>query len=1840
MTFTRIKTLTLLVCTLLALSFPGYVNCANKKGSQPAAAAAAAAAPPLEPEAVIEEVNAKQLEKLLADKDYVAVFWYARSCVTCDKVLAELEKIDDDTDSFGVDFVKINDKRLAKQYGIKTFPALTYFREKEPIIYDGDLMDEEGVLDFLTSLEAMDLPDRIEEVNAKILQKIIEDTDFVAVLFCPDHETCPPRVMDKQQCRKCAKALQELENIDDEADQLGIGFVKIHDEALADEYNLGNLPVLVYYRHQTPIIYEGELQREEDVLEWLVQNKSTGDEDDVIEDVTSKTLSTLINNIDNLVVLFYDHGNDDSMTVLEELEQIDDDCDKHGIQFVKIDDAKAAADYGIDSIPAIVYFEKEIPNVYDGDLMDEEQILKWLLGQLEHDEIEDVTDEMLDTMIKEGRVIAVLFYDNNDKKSQKVLEELENIDDECDALGITFVKIDNPEEAVEYGINKVPKLIYFEKGIPTIYEGNLEDEEKLLKWLEEQTSSDQIEDITDEMLDLIIEKMPHVAVLFYDKDQKKSQKILAELENIDDECDQNDIAFVKIDDDKEAKEWGIDEIPSIVLFERGIPHIYEGDLMKEDELLGWLVHQKRYSEIPEVTDEMKDKLVENTEHLAVIFYDKDDKQDMRILNELENIDDELEKEGIVIVRIDNAAEAKEYGLDHLPALIYFENKIPALYEGDLMNEDEVLEWLLVQKKTATIEEVTDEILVNLINEHEYVVVFFTGPCEPGETCDHTLNALESIDDELDEAGIIFVTTEDTGIAKKYNVKSYPRLVFFRNRDPLHFTGDLDDEDEVLAWITDDETLEIPGKIEEVNVKMLDKILAENDHVVVFFYAEGDKKSQKILNELENIDDECEEKDIDFVKTSDDDIEKEYDLPGLPALAFYRHKFRTIYTGDLMKEEEILEWVIDLHESTADVIESVDRKTLQVLINDVEHLAVFFYDDECETCPGILEELENIDDDTDKHGIQFVKSNDVKLAHEIGIFAFPALVYYETGVPIMYDGNLESNEEVFNWILEQKADQSIELINRDQLIEYIATKDFLAVVFYKEDDPDSPRVLRHIELIDDEAAEYGIYIVKMHDKLMAKKYGYRNPPGLTYFRKGKYINYDGDIDDEEEILDWLTSPANMEMTDHIEQVNRKMFEKIRKNSDYVAVIFYSDECKQCPRVLAEVEHIDDDADKAGIDFVKIDDKQMAKEYGVFALPAIVFFKPTSKEPVIYAGDLYEEEQILSWLLTQKDPSGDVIEDLEGERLVQLIEESGSIAVYFWNKTKCDICNSKAARKARLKKEREQHQQDGGSASAAAAFGSDPEATAAAAEAGAAAAAGGAGAGGEGGATDAAAAAGKHEDDADGCEQCTKVLEELENIDDDCDKHGITFVKTRDFSVADGYGVHEYPALVYFEGGIPNVFEGELSEEEEVLQWLITQKTEDRIELITRQMLETMVEETQYLAVYFLPAERKGKPPAYCRSFCSPSSLNESNLTTTKYSSSQFVQNYISRKRKRIQKQDKINCNICDQILEGLELIDDECDVFGIHMVKIQDPQLAKRYSIKTFPALVYFRNGNPLLFEGDLQNEQSVLEWLIDDDNRELADEIEEVNERMLDRLMAESTLLVVFFYDDDCAECEEILEELEEIDGEADMFGIDFVKIASVEAAKKYEIVNIPSLVYFRKQVPVLYDGDLHQHDKVITWLTSQDVFEIKNEIEEVNRKMLDKLLEENEFLSVFFYEHNQPDSVAALEKLENIDSETDNLDITFVKMADSRYAKKWGVTKLPAMVYFRRRFPSIYRGDLLSEDEVLEWLRKNRFRQPELNIFMYALIALALAFVVYTAFLLQCFKPAPPPPVQHPKQS
>jgi len=264
----------------------------------------------------------------------------------------------------------------------------------------------------------------------------------------------------------------------------------------------------------------------------------------------------------------------------------------------------------------------------------------------------------------------------------------------------------------------------------------------------------------------------------------------------------------------------------------------------------------------------------------------------------------------------------------------------------------------------------------------------------------------------------------------------------------------------------------------------------------------------------------------------------------------------------------------------------------------------------------------------------------------------------------------------------------------------------------------------------------------------------------------------------------------------------------------------------------------------------------------------------------------------------------------------------------------------------------------------------------------------------------------------------------------------------------------------------------------------------------------------------------------------------------------------------------------------------------------------------------------------------VLDWLTDDDNRELADEIEAVNHKMLEKLIDSSPFLAVFFYDEEeCGEeCDLILVILEEIDDEADAFGIDMVKVVEGDTAAEFNIMQTPVMAYFRKGTALLYEGDLMDSAQILGWLTSNEAFELKDEIEEVNRRMLEKLLDDSDFVTVYFYENEAdcPRCPEILEELERIDQEIDNLDIIFVRIVDTKYAKKWGVTKIPALVYFRRKFPAIFRGELTDEVAVLEWLQKNRYKQPELNLFMFGLASLSLAFVVYTVFILVCLKHPP----------
>ena len=63
--------------------------------------------------------------------------------------------------------------------------------------------------------------------------------------------------------------------------------------------------------------------------------------------------------------------------------------------------------------------------------------------------------------------------------------------------------------------------------------------------------------------------------------------------------------------------------------------------------------------------------------------------------------------------------------------------------------------------------------------------------------------------------------------------------------------------ELLEFMTSDETLQMPDKIEKVDDEELFEMIQEDEFVAALFYEEGSDKSDQVLGMLEKIDDEAE-----------------------------------------------------------------------------------------------------------------------------------------------------------------------------------------------------------------------------------------------------------------------------------------------------------------------------------------------------------------------------------------------------------------------------------------------------------------------------------------------------------------------------------------------------------------------------------------------------------------------------------------------------------------------------------------------------------------------------------------------------------------------------------------------------------------------------------------------------------------------------------------------------------------------------------------------------------------------------------------------------------------------
>ena len=372
--------------------------------------------------------------------------------------------------------------------------------------------------------------------------------------------------------------------------------------------------------------------------------------------------------------------------------------------------------------------------------------------------------------------------------------------------------------------------------------------------------------------------------------------------------------MVSINEKGIEKDYGLYGLPLLVHFNGNIPRVFHGDLGDENEFTLFVQDSLDRSDIEEVNGDVLDSLIERLPNIAVIFFDAEDPEDLDIVALLEDIDDDCDNNGIPLVKIDDVTKAKEeFGLDQLPALLYWKDEVPSMFDGDIKSREEVLTWLLNRKSSDTIELVTEEILEDMVDKFEYVVVYFQPYCKEGDdACQENkqsiISGLENIDDNVDELGISLVTTRDVKYARRLGIQRLPCIGIFRNGLYQSYTGDINSELAILNWLSDIETLEIPGVIEEVNSDMLANIIRLEDDVLVFFYDTEEKDSEDIILELETIDDNLDEEEVEFVKCSDLNAQRAYGLTQVPALVYFENGVPSVYPGDLKNDDEVLGWI--------------------------------------------------------------------------------------------------------------------------------------------------------------------------------------------------------------------------------------------------------------------------------------------------------------------------------------------------------------------------------------------------------------------------------------------------------------------------------------------------------------------------------------------------------------------------------------------------------------------------------------------------------------------------------------------------------------------------------------------------------------------------------------------------------------------------------------------------------------------------------------------------------------------------------------------------------------------
>jgi len=229
------------------------------------------------------------------------------------------------------------------------------------------------------------------------------------------------------------------------------------------------------------------------------------------------------------------------------LEALDRDL-KASAAFARVDDPNAAVAYGLPAthLPGVILFDDGVPEIFAGsDVNDALEVRQWVSREIRSEDVEVLKPHVLRRVVRSSSSsLLAIFVENTNEdvpgkrksvsrivRSQPLrhLAGLNELSDLCDSLDVSIALVPGSQAATLYGIDRLPSVIYFEGGIPTVYEEDMDDVAALVEWIDEQRTSATIETgsndtniafmihvvtVTEEILEYLILAKEYLAVFF------------------------------------------------------------------------------------------------------------------------------------------------------------------------------------------------------------------------------------------------------------------------------------------------------------------------------------------------------------------------------------------------------------------------------------------------------------------------------------------------------------------------------------------------------------------------------------------------------------------------------------------------------------------------------------------------------------------------------------------------------------------------------------------------------------------------------------------------------------------------------------------------------------------------------------------------------------------------------------------------------------------------------------------------------------------------------------------------------------------------------------------------------------------------------------------------------------------------------------------------------------------------------------------------------------------------------------------------------------------------------